>query len=37
MTGPDGSADARLADTFTRTVSGVTTVRVVTSRQAGRN
>jgi predicted transcriptional regulator len=32
LTGPDGSADARMAEVLTRTVSGVTTVRVVTRR-----
>jgi CBS domain-containing protein len=33
LTGPDGSANARIAETLTRTVSGVTSVQVVTDRR----
>ena len=33
LTGPDGSADARIAEILTRTVSGAATVRVVTNRR----
>jgi CBS-domain-containing membrane protein len=34
LTGPDGSHDGRIAEILTQTVTGVTAVRVVTSRPA---